>query len=92
MWAWQTVGVNMPHNADDQRQATKGTPTPQSGDLVGMWFPNSRGIARPHWSHVGLFVAKAGSSVRVLDTRNPHDEPVAYRVQDLSSVMGYGRP
>jgi hypothetical protein len=92
-WAWATVGVPLTHSADAQRQECPATSNPEVGDLVGCWFPNSRGIEKPKWSHVGLFIDKpTRDSVLMLDTRNPHGEPVAYRVQDTSAVMGYAKP
>jgi hypothetical protein len=104
LWAWASVGINLPHNADDQKNAGNvrdfsNVGEAEKGDLVFMWFPNSRGIVRPHASHVGLFYAHSrferGVGTipnRMLDTRNPVNEPVAIRDMELGSVVGFGRP
>jgi cell wall-associated NlpC family hydrolase len=88
---WQTVGVTLPHQAEAQRTspnvrlfAKQADAIP--GDLVFMWFPNSRGIPSGHASHVGFFL-KPGY---VIDTRNPVNEPVAIRPS--AGVIGFGRP
>jgi len=93
-WAWSTVGVSLPHNAEAQRTASNvrefsSATMALHGDLVFMWFPNSRGIPSNHASHVGLFYS-FGSPIKVLDTRNPVNEPVAIR--DGAGIIGYGRP
>lgn len=89
-WAWERVGVELPHNAEAQRQATtriSDTRNLLPGDLVFQWFPNSRGIPPGQASHVGLWL-RPGVEI---DTRNPYTAPVAIRRID-GQVVGYGRP
>src|SRR5512143_2414307 len=82
-WAWSTVGVNLPHNAEAQRQICTKVSTPKQGDLVFFDF-NGSGQA----SHVGLFL-RTGYTI---DTRNPDGEPVEVRPIEKAYVIGYGRP
>jgi len=99
-WAWATVGERLEHNAEAQRQQMIGSAgsyftdskKAERGDLVFMWFPNSRGIPSYHASHVGLFYAHPSTKTPelVLDTRNPVTSPVAIRA--AAGVIGYGRP
>lgn len=93
---WGLEGIVLPHNANDQRVLMLGQhrffidePSAQNGDLVFMWAPNSRGIPPGNASHVGLHAGN-GRTGRVLDTRRPRTEPVAFR--DAFGVIGYGNP
>lgn len=91
-WCYQQVGVTLPHQSeairldprtirfDDQGKCRR-------GDLVIMWFPNTRGISPGHASHIGMWV-KPGM---MLDTRNPISEPVGIRPIELGSVVTFGR-
>jgi cell wall-associated NlpC family hydrolase len=90
LWAYEPF-VALPHNAEAQRMSAQvwlmDASRAERGDLVFMNFPNTRGIAWPHASHVGLF-SKPGY---MLDTRSPFGEPVAIRAIDYSHVVGFGR-
>lgn len=90
MWAYEPFAA-LPHNADAQKNSSQvwlmDASRAERGDLVFMNFPNSRGIAWPRASHVGLY-SKPGY---MLDTRNPFGEPVAIRAIDYSRVVGFGR-
>ena len=90
LWAYEPF-VNLPHNADAQKNSSLvqlvSASDAERGYLVLMNFPNTRGIAWPRASHVGLF-SKPGY---MLDTRSPFGEPVAIRAIDYSRVVGFGR-
>lgn len=91
-WCYLQVHVTLAHQAEAQRVDPQVVnfnleAKCEPGDLVFMWFPNTRGIAPGHASHVGLWL----SNGRVLDTRNPYDEPVAIRTLDMGSVVSFGR-
>lgn len=93
-WAWATVDVELPHSSEGQRVADNvfnftDEAKAIDGDLVLMWFENSRGIPPNRASHVGLHYGN-GRTGKVLDTRNPINSPVAIR--DAAGVIGYGRP
>jgi cell wall-associated NlpC family hydrolase len=98
-WAWQqATGITLPHNANAQKDSTLVSlffdkARCARGDLVFMWFPNSRGIIRPNASHVGLFYAQPSrkTGALMLYTRNPIGEPVAIRPHEEANVEGYGR-
>lgn len=100
-WSWQQAtngAINLPHNANAQKDSSLVSlffdrERADRGDLVFMWFPNSRGIVKPNASHVGLFYAKPSrkTGALMLDTRNPIGEPVAIRPIETDSVVGYGR-
>jgi hypothetical protein len=90
--------VTLPHNANAQKDSSLVSlffdqKRAASGDLVFMWFPNSRGIVRPDASHVGLFYAHPSTKTAalMLDTRSPDGEPVAIRPIEEAYVVGYGR-
>jgi hypothetical protein len=98
-WAWEQEGVGIIHSAEGQRTSVPRVSIPRRGDLVCMWFPNSRGIPKGHASHVGLFYSPARFvhgvgriPARMLDTRNPINEPVGIRDIELESVVSYHRP
>lgn len=100
-WAWQqaTNGhITLPHNANLQKDSSLVSlffdrARCSRGDLVFMWFPNSRGIVFGDASHVGLFYAQPSrkTGALMLDTRSPSGEPVAIRPIELDHVVGYGR-
>jgi hypothetical protein len=87
-WAYNTVGVYLPHSADMQMRDGRViyTDHPEQGDLV--WFNFGR-LAAGHADHVGIWY-KPGY---VIDTRNPDGEPVAIRPIEIGNVlhMGYVR-
>lgn len=85
-WAWGTVGVYLPHQSQLQREAVPKVNDPRPADLVFFDFePPYHGVA----THVGLWVRPGW----VIDTRNPTDEPVAYRPIDGDPyLLGFGRP
>lgn len=92
LWCYDQVGVTLEHQAeqmrtDPQMQLFQDQHKAIPGDAVFMWFPNSRNIPSNHASHVGLWVA----SGRMLDTRNPVNEPVAIRPIEAGSVIAFGR-
>jgi len=100
-WAWQQAtnnAITLPHNANAQKDSSLVSlffdkTRASRGDLVFMWFPNSRGIVSPNASHVGLFYAQPSrkTGALMLDTRNPIGEPVAIRPIEEANVVGYGR-
>lgn len=90
-WAWERVGVFLPHSSEAQRLAGNvfnftNEDVAQPGDLVFMWFPNTRGIEPGHASHVGLWLRRG----HVVDTRS-QSSPVAIRAMEKGSVIGFGR-
>lgn len=91
LWCYMQVGVVLQHQAEAQRTDPQVNHfdhqrNARAGDLVFMWFPNDRGIASGHASHVGLWVALD----RMLDTRST-SEPVSIRGIETGSVVSYGR-
>jgi hypothetical protein len=92
-WAWASAapGVNLPHSANWQMRDPnvdrfQNEDNCKPGDLVFMWFPNSRGLLPWEASHVGLWIRPG----IVIDTRNPVTSPVGIR--DAAGVIAYGRP
>lgn len=91
-YSWGGVGVFLPHSSEMQRTAFNVSTFNQEsmcipGDLVLMNFPNSRGIAWPRASHVGLWV-KPGW---MFDTRSQKNPP-ALRPIERERVVCFGRP
>lgn len=90
-WAWQSVGIYLPHNANDQMNASNTTKvsSPDTGDLVLFDFNSPyHGSA----SHVGL-AAGALNPGHLIDTRNPDGEPVAIRaIEGDPYFLGFWRP
>lgn len=96
-WAWQQAtngAVLLPHLAAAQKfvGTAVSLANAQAGDLVCMWFPNSRGISWPTASHVGMFYKKSDNGPLMIDTRNPVNEPVGIRRIETGSVVGVRRP
>ncbi len=55
-------------------------------DLLFMWFPNDRGIAKPDASHVGFYLRPG----LMLDTRSESD-PVSTSPIETANVLEFGR-
>lgn len=92
LWCYAQLGVVLPHQAeairtDPQVELFRDQRKCEPGDLVPMWFPNDRGIAPGHASHIGLWVAPN----RMLDTRRPVTEPVAIRPIEPENLLAFGR-
>jgi len=86
MWAWASVGVELPHNAEQQRQSTPKVADPIPGDLVLFDYNSPLGGAA---SHVGLWLREG----TLIDTRNPTDSPVGIRaIEPPPYLLGFHRP
>lgn len=84
-WAYNTVGRDLPHSADEQMNIATFTLNPEQGDLVFFHYPSSPKPPNDA-SHVGLWYRPH----YVIDTRNPNGEPVAIRAIEEEFVLHYG--
>lgn len=85
MWAWASVGVKLPHEAEAQRQVTQKVNVPRRGDLVAFDYNPPYGGAA---SHIGLWLEPG----RLIDTRSK-SEPVGIRdIEPPPRLLGFWRP
>lgn len=92
---YRETGILLPHGADlqyrdDRVETFQDVTKAKPGDLVPMWFPNSRGIAPDHASHIGFYLSARDGTHYMIDTRSSF-EPVGIRPIELNSVLAYGR-
>lgn len=84
-WAWASVGVYLPHEAEAQRRACRKVSVPRRGDLVLFDYnPPYGGYA----THVGLWLTPGW----LIDTRSA-SRPVGIReIEKPPRLLGFWRP